>query len=67
LDIDNERRADCREQSGLGIFELALSLRKGNQITYEDEGGIQVFVVFPRVLSVKVLRLLAIYGEKVGA
>ena len=34
--------------------------------THEDKGGVQI-IILPRVLSVKHIRFLMIYNEKVGA
>ena len=35
--------------------------------THEDEGGVQVFVILPCVISVKLVGFLAVDGEEVGA
>ena len=42
-------------------------MQKRGQITHEDEGGIEIFIVFLRVLSVELVRFLSVYGEEVGA
>jgi len=33
--------------------------------THKDEGRVQVFVIFPGIISVKFFRLSAVYGEEV--
>ena len=36
-------------------------------MTDEDEGRVQVLVVLPRMISVKLSRFSAVYGEEVGS
>lgn len=43
-----------------------LYIEGGIRTTHEDKGGVQVLVVFPRVISVKLLRLFAVHCEEVG-
>jgi len=38
----------------------------GNRTTHEDEGRVQILVVFPRVIPVKLSRFSAVHGEEVG-
>jgi hypothetical protein len=33
---------------------------------HEDEGGVQVLVVLPGIISVKLFGFFAVYGEEVG-
>ena len=42
-------------------------MQKRAQRTHEDEGGIEIFVIFLGVLSVELFGFLSIYGEEVGA
>ena len=44
-----------------------LSVQKRDQTTHEDEGSIEIFVIFLCVLSVELLGFLSIDGEEVGA
>jgi hypothetical protein len=37
------------------------------QNAHEDEGGVQVFVVLPCIVSVELFGFSAVYGEEVGA
>ena len=39
----------------------------GNKATNEDKGRVQVLVVLPRVISVKLCRFSTICGEEVGS
>ena len=66
LDIENECGTGCGEQTG-PILNSMHSVQSRRRTTHEDEGRVQVFVVFPRVLSVKLVRLFAIHGKEVGA
>ena len=38
-----------------------------NRISHEDEGRVEIFIVLPRVIPVKVCRFPAVCGEEVGA
>ena len=44
-----------------------LSVKKRDWVTHEDEGGIEIFVIFLGVLSVELFGFPSIYGEEVGA
>jgi hypothetical protein len=39
----------------------------GNTPTHEDEGRVQVLVIFFRIISVKLFGFSAVYGEEVGS
>ena len=43
-----------------------ISTEYGDALTHKDEGRVQVFVVLPGIISVKLSRLSAVYGEEVG-
>ena len=48
------------------ILGSAPSTEYENKTTHEDKGCIQVFVVFARVISVKLFRFPPVDGEEVG-
>ena len=45
----------------------AFNAARENETTDEDEGRVQVLVVLPRMISVKLSRFSAVYGEEVGS
>ena len=47
--------------------DLVFSAEGGNMATHEDEGRVEILVVLPRIVSVKLVGLLTIDGEEVGA
>ena len=44
-----------------------ISVEHGNTSTDKDEGGIQVLVVLPGIISVEIFGFSAVYGEEVGS
>jgi len=48
-------------------LDLVISGEYGNTPTYEDEGGVQVLVVLPGIISVKLFGFSAVYGKEVGS
>ena len=47
--------------------DLVVSTEYGNTPTHKDEGRVQVLIVFPRIISVKLFGFSAVYGEEVGS
>ena len=46
--------------------DLVISTEYGDALTHKDEGRVQVFVVLPGIISIKLSRLSTVYGEEVG-
>ena len=70
LDVDDEGRSDRRNQTGLSETNAGgetMTQRDRLEQTDEDEGGVEVFVILPGVVLVKLVGVLAIDGEEVGA
>jgi len=46
--------------------DLVISTEYEDALTHKDEGRVQVFVVLPSIISVKLSRLSTVYGKEVG-
>ena len=58
-ELTTENRPACESPDSVS------SATYGNQRAHEDKGSIQVLVVLPRMIPVKLSRFPAVHGEKV--
>ena len=61
-----ELTAENRPAYLLQTYETDDATEDGGE-THEDEGGVEVFVILPCVISVELVRFLAVDGKEVGA
>jgi hypothetical protein len=64
LDVDDEGGADCGEQAGLKTWSTLLS-GKRNAKTHENQGCVEILVVFLHIFGVIFHRLSFIHGVEI--
>jgi len=64
LDVDDEGGADGREQTSLRTWSTLYSNKRKAE-THENQGGVEVLVVFLHVLGVVFHRLSLVHGVEV--